>query len=349
MLDIFVGETAKKQIEQNGFHQNLFDVFLGASGGPKWFTLFGLDKYLFGEFFSNRTQKLNLVGSSAGAFRAACFAQTDPVKAISLLATQYSESDFTKDDSPSALTAKAVDMLEHILTNEGLDNLINNPVFKPHFIVAKTKGALRFENKLLQGSGLVKSILLNRINRSFLNAQYERYVFAPASSKLKVIDSYQIKTHYAELTQSNAKQALLASGAIPMVMQGIKNIPNAPNGMYRDGGIIDYHFDINFNQSGLTLYPHFNSAPKAGWFDKNLSRSPSASNYDRTVMLAPSKEFIQQLPYQKIPDRTDFKNIPTKQRIKYWRQVFADTDMLADSLDQMITKQDLSRLKPLPF
>jgi len=37
--------------------------------------------------------------------------------------------------------------------------------------------------------------------------------------------------------------------------------------MYRDGGIIDYHFDIKLeNQVGLPCYRHFNSNPKAGWF-----------------------------------------------------------------------------------
>ena len=79
MLDIYAGKSALTLIEKEGFQQSIFSSFLGASGGPKWFSLFGLDKYLFGEFFANRTDPLNLIGSSAGAFRAACFAQNDPV------------------------------------------------------------------------------------------------------------------------------------------------------------------------------------------------------------------------------------------------------------------------------
>ena len=82
MLDIYAGENALKTIQQHGFNQSLFTNFLGASGGPKWFTLFGLDKYLFGDFFQNRTTELNLIGSSAGAFRAACLSQNDPVAFI---------------------------------------------------------------------------------------------------------------------------------------------------------------------------------------------------------------------------------------------------------------------------
>ena len=48
MLDIYVGETARKEIEQNGLTQQMFDVFLGTSVGPKWVTLY------------SHTPKLNL-------------------------------------------------------------------------------------------------------------------------------------------------------------------------------------------------------------------------------------------------------------------------------------------------
>jgi hypothetical protein len=92
MLDIYAGTNAKKILGRDGFKSSHFSAFLGASGGPKWFTLFGLDKYLFGEFFKGRQQNLDLIGSSAGAFRAACFAQNDPVAAISRLAKYYSET-----------------------------------------------------------------------------------------------------------------------------------------------------------------------------------------------------------------------------------------------------------------
>ncbi len=64
MLDIYSGSNALKTIQEHGFKQELFTNFLGASGGPKWFTLFGLDKYLFGDFFKDRSNQLNLIGSS---------------------------------------------------------------------------------------------------------------------------------------------------------------------------------------------------------------------------------------------------------------------------------------------
>jgi hypothetical protein len=68
MLNIYAGNNALKTIEQEGFKPELFSSFLGASGGPKWFVLSGLDKYIFGDFFAGRTAPLNVIGTSIGSF-----------------------------------------------------------------------------------------------------------------------------------------------------------------------------------------------------------------------------------------------------------------------------------------
>lgn len=337
MIDIYAGKTAAKIINEQGFKPELFTSFLGASGGPKWFTLFGLDKYIFGEFFKHRTQPLNLIGSSAGAFRSACFAQNDPVAAIKRLAKSYSQTRYSSNrPTPAEITLKARALLDDVFGDDGVTEIINNPVFKAHFIVAKSNGFIASEHKLIQLLGLSKSYMLNRINRKLLGSQYERFIFGAPNSNLSITDSYNFITKNIALTQTNLKDALLASGSIPLVMQGIKNIAGSPPGIYRDGGIIDYHFDLKINNPGLILYPHFNSDPKAGWFDKNLKRKVSPQNYDNVVMITPSKEFVANLPYGKIPDRNDFTDLDADMRIKYWNTVFSETEKLAEAFDQKI-------------
>ena len=337
MIDIHAGKTAAKIINEQGFKPELFTSFLGASGGPKWFTLFGLDKYIFGEFFKNRTQPLNLIGSSAGAFRSACFAQNDPVAAIERLAKSYSQTRYSSNKpTPAEITLKARALLDDVFGEHGVTEILNNPIFKAHFIVAKSNGFIASENKLIQLLGLSKSYMLNRVNRKLLGSQYERFIFGAPNSNLSITDSYNFKTQNIALSQTNLKDALLASGSIPLVMQGIKNIAGSPQGMYRDGGIIDYHFDLKINNPGLILYPHFNSEPKAGWFDKNLKRKVAPQNYDNVVMITPSKEFIAGLPYGKIPDRNDFKDLDADTRIKYWNTVFSETEKLAEEFDKKL-------------
>lgn len=345
MFDIYAGKTALKTIEEQGFNESIFSSFIGASGGPKWFALYGWDKYIFGEFFKQRKKQLDIIGSSAGAFRAACFTQRDPVAAIERLAKNYSETRYSDNAKPAEITAKARELLDIMLGNNGVDEIINNPIFKAHFFVAKSGGVIASERKSLQALGLVKSYLLNRKNRALLAKQYERFVFSSTSQPLSFGDPDNIATRHVRLTADNLKPSLLASGAIPMVMQGIKDIPGCPKGMYRDGGIIDYHFDLNIQGSGLVLYPHFNASPKAGWFDKSLKRNVHQSSYDNVVLICPAPAFIEALPYQKIPDRTDFTVLDPDARLKYWRQVFNDTERLAEHFDRFITQQDIGKIK----
>lgn len=347
MLEIYAGDTALKTIKEQGFTQEIFSSFLGASGGPKWFALYGLDKYVFGEFFKNRQQPLNLIGSSAGAFRAACFAQKDPVAAIERMAKDYSETVYSATAKPEEISRKAVKLLDELFGETGTDEIINNTIFRAHFIVAKCNGLVASENKLLQGLGLLFSLLRNTISRSLLKGQYERFIFQQQRSELALHDPDNIATTRLAFSPQNIKKALLASGSIPMVMQGIKNIPDCPHGMYRDGGIVDYHFDFEIQNAGLTLYPHFSSAPKAGWFDKKLSRKVRAKNYDKTVLICPSQKFIDALPYGKIPDRTDFTELPPEQRIKYWLEVFVESEKLADAFKAFVSEPDITQIKSM--
>lgn len=345
MIDIYAGKHALKTIQENGFKQELFTSFLGASGGPKWFSLYGLDKYLLGEFFKDRKQELNLIGSSAGAFRAACYAKKDPVNAIEIFAKIYSETTYSKYASPEEVTGKAKDLLNILFDEKSIQEVINNPIFKAHFIVAKAKGLNVVDNRLIQGMDMLASHLTNRVGRKWLGMLYDRFVFQPENSSLEFDDAYHFKTQKIALTQNNFTDALLASGSIPMVMQGVKNIVDSPRGMYWDGGIVDYHFDIKIKNAGLTLYPHFNSQPKAGWFDKKLARNVSEKNYDNTVLICPSEKFIASLPYHKIPDRTDFTKIEASERLKYWKTVLQQTQQLGDSFGQFIQQENFDQIK----
>lgn len=348
MIEVYAGKTALKTMQEQGFSQDIFDTFLGASGGPKWFTLFGLDKYVFGEFFKDRTQELNLMGSSAGAFRAACFGQNDPVAAISRLAENYANTRYSNDKpTPAEITDKGRALLDYVLDTKGVDEIINNPVRKAHLVVAKCNGLVASENKVLQVSGLMASYLRNRVNRKYLRNQYERFIFQPKSSNLAISDPDDFKTTITYLSQDNLKDALLASGSIPMVMEGISDIADCPKGMYRDGGIIDYHFDVKIHNPNLVLYPHFSHNIKAGWFDKSLSRPVRESNYDNVVVICPSQAFVESLPNKKIPDRTDFTDIETESRIKLWHQVLGQSEQLAEGLDSFISRQAINEVKPM--
>lgn len=352
VLEIYAGPGARAQIEQHGFKSELFDYMLGASGGPKWFVLAGLDRVIFPEFFKNRTKPLNIIGSSAGAFRFACFAQKDPLSAINRLADRYAHTVYSEKPDAKEITLKGLQLLDYVLGEHGIEEIIHNPVVKAHFVVARCKGLTRFENKPVQLAGLAASAGANAVKRKWLDKFYQRYFFSAPDSNLEINDPAGMASHFVSLTKNNLAQALMASGSIPIVIEGVEDINGAPKGMYRDGGIIDYHFDLTFGpEKGLVLYPHFYPTPIPGWFDKSLkNRRPHATSYENVVMLVPSKDFVASLPYGKIPDRKDFETMPAEERIAYWQEVIKRSDELGSAFKQLIKTQNVDgKIRSISF
>jgi hypothetical protein len=135
-----------------------------------------------------------------------------------------------------------------------------------------------------------------------------------------------------------------------LVLTGLRDIDRAEPGVYRDGGVIDYHLDLpHSHQDRLTLFPHFFDRIVPGWFDKRLTwRKPLPLHIDRTVLVSPSLAFVQRLPGQKIPDRTDFKYYSPLERIRAWKDVVSECQVLADEFQEVIEKEQLAaRLQPL--
>jgi len=360
VLNVFAGPRALQLLKVYGFRPDLFHTVLGASGGPKWFVLAGIDRVLVSEFFAGREAPLNMVGSSAGAFRFACLTQPDPVAAINRLAKDYSETVYSDKPDIHEISDKAVGLLQRMLPEQNRDFVANNPVFVPHFIAARCRGVLAPESKVIQYPGLFLSALANGISRRQLGRFYERFVFSGTRQALQFKDPAKLRSKQVNLSENNVIDALLASGAIPGILRGIPNIEGAGKGMYRDGGVTDYHFDLRFEGNpqnsdkvdhDLVLFPHFYSVPKPGWFDKSLPwRHPHKSSYDNVVMVVPSPEFVASLPFGKIPDRHDFTKIPVAERLAYWKTVLSETDRLGEAFLKLRDTEYLNAaLQPLPF
>ncbi|WP_268409726.1 patatin-like phospholipase family protein [Alteromonas sp. a30] len=352
-LAIYAGPSALSQLLDTGLVADDFDVMLGASGGPKWFTLYGLDKVLVPEFFKGRSKTLDLVGSSAGAFRFACLTQAQPLKALDVLAQEYAQTAYSsKRPSMDEVTESVTSLLDKMLGETGSEEISSNPVFKAHLIAVKCYGLLASERKASLSLGLAKSAAKNAISRQKLRTYFSRAVFSTPESDLQILDPSGFETQFVDLNANNVKDVLVASGSIPGIIHGVRNIEGADEGMYRDGGVLDYHFDLQFpNRKGLTLYPHFYPKPVPGWFDKFTKRRPHAASYDKVVMLAPSESYVAQLPFGKISDRNDYSKISKDERIAYWKTVLKEGDKLADDFKRLQDDVELLRkhIQPLPF
>ena len=349
-LAIYAGPLALKKLQKDGFRQEHFKVLVGASGGPKWFVLAGMDRYLFGEFFANRKTELHTIGSSVGAWRMCCFATNDPVGSIGRLAHYYSHEKYSAKPTVKEVTDSARVMLSKVLGETGAEEIVNNKIFRTHIVADRCKGIGSSRFKSLQVLHLGLGALCNVISRRSLSLFFERTVFTSNEQVSPWSNLDDLSSTIAPLSQTNILDVMIASGSIPFVLEGVRDIENAKNGLYWDGGITDYHFDWQFHDGDeLVLYPHFSTQIIPGWFDKQVKWRRVSNKYlNNVVLLAPSKEFVSNLPGQKIPDRNDFRKLEYESRVKVWQEVIEKSEAIAEDLHLLVNNRvGMDRIQPI--
>ena len=105
--------------------------------------------------------------------------------------------------------------------------------------------------------------------RRSLGLFFERALFFDARDLPPFFDVTGFPLQRVRIRASNFEDVIIATGSIPLVLSGVKDIEGANPGTYRDGGIIDYHLDMPHSATNrLTLFPHFFDKITPGWFDK---------------------------------------------------------------------------------
>lgn len=349
-LKVFAGPRALMCLRADGFVADSFSWLAGASGGPKWFVLHGLDRYLASSFFADRQAPLHMIGSSAGAWRLACFAQQDSLAAMERLAKLYSQQTYSENPDAQEITREARAMLAAVMGVQGASEIASNPVMRLHVIADRVRGLLRSDHRLPLSVGLAASAAGNMISRRGLNWFLERHIFHNALDSTLTLPLTDLPSRHVPLTPENVTDALMASGSIPFVMESVQRVAGTDKGsVFRDGGIIDYHLDLPFHQAeGLVLYPHFYAGVTPGWFDRFVPwRTVRAEHFDNVVLLSPSREFVSSLPYGKIPDRNDFKHMNATERLRYWQIVLRESERLADEFRALVeTGAGLDSVQP---
>jgi len=361
-LVVRAGAHAALRLRAEGFHPDLFGTLVGASGGAKWIVLRHLDSVLIEHLILPRTTPLDALGSSIGSFRHACFAQRDPHAALARFDTAYVEQAYEGTVQPpmSVISQESDRILRIVLGDRGAEEICTSPLVRSHIVATRLRNDLGLDHgrrfQLQLGTGAA----LNLFSRRLLGRSFDRILFhttdaddvsaqghSSASPQLSFDD---FETHLHALTPDRVRHALLASGSIPLLMQGVRTTPDVSGTLF-DGGIIDYHFDFEFRRrKGLVLFAHFFDRIVPGWFDKPLPwRRPNARALDDVVMIAPSDAFVASLPDGKVPDRNDFLEFSTEERIERWRGITEQSRVLGDELAALIESQRLADvIEPFP-
>lgn len=354
-LLFYAGREALPIIREKGLTADMVRVVAGASGGPKWLILAGLDRFLFPEFFKRRRDPLFMIGSSIGSWRFTAAAQANSLAGITRHVEAYVGQRYSAHPKAAEVTAEGERILDAILGSDGAAEILNHPFMRLSVLAVGCRAVTSSDNRLAQGAGLAATALANAFSRRALALFHERALFsdprlAPPFAGMK---GFPLRT--AALTVKNLRDAVMASGSIPMVMEGIKDIAGMPPGVYRDGGLIDYHLDIPYGDlgDGIALFPHYMNRIIPGWYDKHLPwRTPGPVNMARVLMVCPSPAFVERLPHGKIPDRTDFAAFRGRddKRIRYWRTVLDAGDRLGERFSAAVEGGGIRGLvEPFPW
>lgn len=341
-LSIYLGREAARQIGKDGWSADLFSLLLGASGGPKWFILGHLDRLLFGDFLQRGQRPLSALGSSIGSWRHACLAMPDPVAAIDRLEAGYLHQHYASKPTAAEISEVSLGILQQVLGGGGASTLANHPRIHSHIVTARGRGPTAASSTPLLASGMGAAALGNALSRRLLNQLFQRVVFHSGPQPRPELTLQDFNTQYVGLQADNVCASLHASGAIPFLLTGERDIVGAPPGQYWDGGIIDYHFDLGqYRGEGLILYPHFSADVVPGWFDKFLPwRKSAIHDVDKLVLLCPGQEFTAGLPFGKIPDRADFSRLEHTERVQYWEQCIEHSKALAEEMAEVLVGSD---------
>jgi hypothetical protein len=350
-LRVYAGDQALTHIRQNGLAASDIKALLGASSGPKWIVLHGIDRFLQEQFFQTLESDLELLGTSAGAWRMACYAHQNVESAYHRLTDAYIEQRYSEKPSGREVNESCRNIIKQFLGEDGSTSVLNSRGRLLNIIASQCHGLTANDSKHLKSFGFGMAAISNRFSRKTLAWQFTRIMMNDPRSHLFKQSFGDLPTRYATLNENNLEDSLLATGSIPIIIDGVRDI--AGEGIYQDGGITDYAFDLPLHpEDGFVLFPHFAQIPVPGWFDKGWInqykpwRKPSKENYSKTIMLVPSDEFVASLPHSKIPDRHDFLKLSDSQRISYWREVVSRTEELGEDLANIDWQ---SRVEELPW
>jgi len=364
VLTIRAGKRALERIRSHGLDPADVEMVPGAAGGPKGLGIAALDHAIFGEWLPRAPRTRHLVGASIGAWRFAAACRADPLAALADFARLYVEQSYPPRPSRRVVSQSARAMLAALVAGHEAE-ILANPGYRLHILTVRGRWPLTRDGGWTTPLGFGMAALANAIGRRHLARFIDRTLFhdprerppfavvgdvaAPDARRAIRFDAFH--THCVRLDAANLGEALVASASIPLVLEGVADIPQAPPGVYWDGGIIDYHLHLPYHQArGLVLYPHFTDRIVPGWLDKGMPwRRARGAWLDNVVLVAPSRGYLAGLPHGKLPDRNDFKRFSGDDagRMKYWRTAIAESGRLADAFLEFARRPEAVHIQPL--
>jgi len=348
-IRVKAGRQAYEIIRAGGFSLDKIATYFGPAGGPRWLVASGFDQTLLKEQSLGRKSPVWLVGASAGAWRFAAWLQPEAEKSYASLMEAYITAIYARKDNPQTILQSMAAIVDSYIEDDGLPFALSNKRYRLAILTTRMKNLAASDNALLQKFGFLAIFLANALSPHLLRRFAERVVFYYGARPPDFCLQKEFKGRFSPLNEANFKSAVIASGAIPLVVAGVRDIFGAPDGVYRDGGLMDYNInqDYHNNNGGMTLFFHHQERIIPGWMDKGLrKRRPPTDFLDHVVMVYPAETFIQKLPAGRIPDRSDFDTFmdAPQTRIANWKKTAELSAPLGEEFLELVESNKLRDL-----
>jgi hypothetical protein len=336
IICIRAGARALAELQKDGLSPARIGIVPAAAGGPKAIGLLGLDQAVF-PWLAGSPRTRELVGASIGAWRMVCAMQDDPDAAFARLAERYTATTY-----PSARVAditRQTRIMLHQVYGETPGQVLAHPDYRLSIIAVASRGLLNREARLPILAGLAAAATLNAVSRPLLGKIFTRLICHDPRGKPRFLPDDGIPTQTLPLSVDTLADIMMASAAIPGVIEGVR-LQTSPARLLRDGGLADYHVDLPFAGGGdLVLYPHFTDRIVPGWFDKFLPwRGADPAQQADTIVVSPARPYLARLGLGRLPDRRDFRRFATDDatRQRLWREAAAESRRLGDAFLELV-------------
>ncbi|MGH1372298.1 MAG: hypothetical protein ACRBBW_09705 [Cellvibrionaceae bacterium] len=356
LLSIQAGSKAYAHIQAQGLAPAHINSIFGASGAAKWLAIYGLDRAIFSQWLGSdklqTNQTIKLFGTSVGAFKLAAACHHQSADALDKLSSAYIHQSYPQGVGADEIAKEFKDVQEAVMGGDKIEQILRHPYLRFSCGAVRCHGGLASQNIKRQAASCAKASVKNLTGRQALTKQLDRVVFHDPRDAFELRSRDGYRTEAVALTASNFQPALTASGSIPVYMHGVENIEGAGRGMYRDGGLLDYHpVPGNFwADDELILYPHFYRDCKVGWFDKYLPwRKAEAKLLEQAIVISPSDKFWSMTDLGRVPDRKDFLTYQKNdaERIRLWQQVADLSLQLGEEFLELSDRADWQRVQRL--
>ena len=229
-LQFKAGPGAYEDIRRHGFAVDRIGTIAGASGGAKWLVLSQLDRVIVSRILPALSGPVHLLGSSIGAWRFSCYSQNSPLEAIERFESAYLNQEYSERPDSAEISDTTRDILSDLLGENGASEIVNHPSLRTHIMAVRCRHLTASEWRPMLAAGLALAAGANAIGRRTLGAFFSRALFHDSRDRPPFYNARGFPIQRIALSEENLQQVVLASGAIPLVLNGVRDIAGAPGG-----------------------------------------------------------------------------------------------------------------------